>query len=74
MPPIMIRNHTLALVAALIPAVAVAQPHAPPAIPAITQLQANPSGGRTALGVMLGGELTDIMRVRRYLDGERGGW
>ena len=31
-------------------------------------------GGRTALEVMLGGELTDIMRVRRYLDGERGGW
>jgi hypothetical protein len=30
--------------------------------------------GRTALEVMLGGELTDIMRVRRYLDGERGGW
>ena len=25
-------------------------------------------GGRTALGVMLGGELTDLMRVRRYLD------
>ncbi|MCI1754683.1 MAG: hypothetical protein LKM31_02050 [Sphingobium sp.] len=23
---------------------------------------------------MLGGELTDIMRVRRYLDAERGGW
>lgn len=31
-------------------------------------------GGRTALDVMLGGELTDIMRVRRYLDAERGGW
>jgi len=31
-------------------------------------------GGRTALGVMLGGELTDLMRVRRYLDSERGGW
>ena len=31
-------------------------------------------GGRTALAVMLGGELTDIMRVRRYLDAERGGW
>lgn len=31
-------------------------------------------GGRTALEVMLGGELTDLMRVRRYLDGERGGW
>lgn len=30
--------------------------------------------GRTALDVMLGGELTDIMRVRRYLDAERGGW
>jgi hypothetical protein len=31
-------------------------------------------GGRSALDVMLGGELTDIMRVRRYLDAERGGW
>jgi len=31
-------------------------------------------GGVRALEVMLGGELTDIMRVRRYLDAERGGW
>jgi uncharacterized protein (DUF2384 family) len=31
-------------------------------------------GGRSALTVMLGGELTDLMRVRRYLDAERGGW
>lgn len=31
-------------------------------------------GGRSALDVMLGGELTDVMRVRRYLDAERGGW
>ena len=31
-------------------------------------------GGRTALDVLLGGELTDLMRVRRYLDAERGGW
>lgn len=30
--------------------------------------------GRPALDVMLGGELTDLMRVRRYLDSERGGW
>jgi hypothetical protein len=30
--------------------------------------------GRTALDVMLGGELTDLMRVRRYLDAERSGW
>lgn len=30
--------------------------------------------GSTALDVMLGGELTDIMRVRRYLDATRGGW
>ena len=30
--------------------------------------------GCSALQVMLGGELTDIMRVRRYLDAERGGW
>ena len=27
---------------------------------------------RSALDVMLGGELTDLMRVRRYLDAERG--
>ena len=31
-------------------------------------------GGKSALDVMLGGELTDLMRVRRYLDSERGGW
>lgn len=31
-------------------------------------------GGRSALQVMLGGDLTDLMRVRRYLDDERGGW
>jgi Protein of unknown function (DUF2384) len=31
-------------------------------------------GGRSALSVMLGGELTDLMRVRRYLDAERGVW
>jgi uncharacterized protein (DUF2384 family) len=30
-------------------------------------------GNRTALDIMLGGELTDLMRVRRYLDAERGG-
>ncbi|HEX3575597.1 MAG TPA: MbcA/ParS/Xre antitoxin family protein [Rhodopila sp.] len=30
--------------------------------------------GRSALTVMLGGELTDLMRVRRYLDAERGTW
>ena len=30
--------------------------------------------GESALDVMLGGELTDLMRVRRYLDAERGGW
>ena len=29
-------------------------------------------GGSSALDVMLGGELTDIMRVRHYLDAERG--
>jgi hypothetical protein len=29
---------------------------------------------RSALAVMLDGELTDLMRVRRYLDAERGGW
>ena len=31
-------------------------------------------GGVSALEVMLGGEITDLMRVRRYLDAERGGW
>jgi hypothetical protein len=31
-------------------------------------------GGASALDVMLGGELTDIMRVRRYLDAIRGAW
>jgi hypothetical protein len=31
-------------------------------------------GGPSALAVMLGGDLTDLMRVRRYLDAERGGW
>jgi Protein of unknown function (DUF2384) len=31
-------------------------------------------GGKSALDVMLGGELTDLMRIRRYLDSERGGW
>ena len=30
--------------------------------------------GASALNIMLGGELTDLMRVRRYLDAERGGW
>ncbi|PLS21337.1 MbcA/ParS/Xre antitoxin family protein [Neptunicoccus cionae] len=30
--------------------------------------------GKSALSVMLGGELTDLMRVRRYLDAERGAW
>ena len=29
--------------------------------------------GASALDVMLGGELTDIMRVRRYLNATRGG-
>lgn len=30
--------------------------------------------GKSALDVMLGGDLTDLMRVRRYLDAERGAW
>jgi len=30
--------------------------------------------GRSAVDVMLGGELTDLMRVRHYLDAERGSW
>lgn len=31
-------------------------------------------GGNSALEVMTGGDLTDLMRVRRYLDAERGAW
>jgi hypothetical protein len=31
-------------------------------------------GGRSALDLMLRGELIDLMRVRRYLDSERGLW
>ena len=31
-------------------------------------------GGASAVEVMLRGELTDLMRVRRYLDSERGTW
>lgn len=31
-------------------------------------------GGLSALEIMLHGELTDLMRVRNYLDAERGGW
>jgi Protein of unknown function (DUF2384) len=31
-------------------------------------------GGKSARDVMLGGELTDLMRIRRYLDSERSGW
>lgn len=31
-------------------------------------------GDRSALDVMLGGQLTDLMRVRRYLDSYRGAW
>ena len=30
--------------------------------------------GRSALEIMLGGELTDLMRVRRFLDAERSSW
>ena len=39
-------------------------------------IQANNTAfaGSSALDIMLGGELTDIMRVRRYLDATRGGW
>jgi hypothetical protein len=37
--------------------------------------QANAAfGGKSALQVMAGGELTDLMRIRRYLDAERGAW
>jgi hypothetical protein len=31
-------------------------------------------GGKSALVVMLGGQITDLMRVRRYLDAQRGQW
>ena len=31
-------------------------------------------GGQSALEVMLGGQITDLMRVRRYLDAQRGAW
>ena len=31
-------------------------------------------GGKSALDIMLNGELTDIMRIRRFLDSGRGGW
>ena len=31
-------------------------------------------GGQSPLEIMLGGDLTDLMRVRRYLDAERGAW
>lgn len=31
-------------------------------------------GGTTALDIMLNGQITDIMRVRRYLDAMRGPW
>ena len=31
-------------------------------------------GDRSALDIMLGGELTDLMRVRRFVDAERGAW
>jgi Protein of unknown function (DUF2384) len=30
--------------------------------------------GQSALDVMLGGQLTDLMRVRRYLDANRNAW
>ncbi|NBB82804.1 MAG: DUF2384 domain-containing protein [Alphaproteobacteria bacterium] len=30
--------------------------------------------GHSALGVMLGGEITDLIDVRGYLDAERGAW
>jgi hypothetical protein len=31
-------------------------------------------GGVSALAIMLGGQLTDLMRVRHYLDAQRGAW
>jgi len=38
------------------------------------KLQNDAFGGQSALEIMLGGNLTDLMRVRRYLDAERGAW
>jgi len=35
---------------------------------------AAPFGGRSALERMLEGNVSDLYEVRRYLDGERGGW
>lgn len=35
--------------------------------------QASPFGGRSALQCMLGGNVSDLNLVRRYLDGVRGG-
>lgn len=34
----------------------------------------NKDFGRTALEIMLDGNLTDLMRVRRYLDAQRSSW
>ena len=31
-------------------------------------------GGHSALHILLGGQLTDLMRVRRYLDANRSAW
>jgi hypothetical protein len=31
-------------------------------------------GGKSALDTMLNGQITDLMRVRRYLDAQRGAW
>jgi Protein of unknown function (DUF2384) len=31
-------------------------------------------GGKSALNIMLAGQITDLMRVRRYLDAQRGAW
>ncbi len=31
-------------------------------------------GGKSALDIMLGGQLTDLMRVRHYLDAQRALW
>lgn len=35
---------------------------------------APPFDGRSALDLMLGGQVRDLFVVRRYLDAERGGW
>ena len=36
--------------------------------------EAVPFGGKPAAGILFSGRMEDLIRVRRYLDGVRGGW